>query len=33
MHRARIREKTGAESIATLVHDVLRLGLRLPAGE
>ncbi|MEU0810913.1 response regulator [Streptomyces sp. NPDC005970] len=33
VHRARIREKTGAESIATLVHDMLRLGLRLPAGE
>ncbi|MGW3956252.1 response regulator transcription factor [Streptomyces sp. NPDC004752] len=33
VHRARIREKTGAESIATLVHDLLRLGLRLPAGE
>ncbi|WAP53887.1 response regulator [Streptomyces luomodiensis] len=28
VHRARIREKTGAESIATLVHDILRLGLR-----
>ncbi|MGP4009077.1 response regulator transcription factor [Streptomyces sp. 4N124] len=25
VHRARIREKTGAESIATLVRDVLRL--------
>ncbi|MFJ3804286.1 response regulator transcription factor [Streptomyces sp. NPDC090088] len=25
VHRARIREKTGAESIAALVHDVLRL--------
>ncbi|MBP8534411.1 response regulator transcription factor [Streptomyces sp. MK37H] len=33
VHRARVREKTGAESIATLVRDVLRLGLRLPAGE
>ncbi|WP_413805160.1 response regulator transcription factor [Streptomyces sp. OE57] len=31
VHRARIREKTGAESIATLVHDILRLGLRPPA--
>ncbi|MEV2231731.1 response regulator [Streptomyces phaeochromogenes] len=31
VHRTRIREKTGAESIATLVRDVLRLGLRLPA--
>ncbi len=28
VHRARIREKTGAESIAALVHDILRLGLR-----
>ncbi|AGP52493.1 response regulator transcription factor [Streptomyces rapamycinicus] len=31
VHRARIREKTGAESIAALVHDILRLGLRPPA--
>ncbi|MBL1111485.1 response regulator transcription factor [Streptomyces sp. 110] len=31
VHRARIREKTGAETIATLVHDILRLGLRPPA--
>ncbi|MGY0056714.1 response regulator transcription factor [Streptomyces sp. LZ34] len=30
VHRARIREKAAAESMATLVHDVLRLGLRLP---
>ncbi|MFE2940887.1 response regulator transcription factor [Streptomyces sp. NPDC059255] len=34
VHRARIREKTGAESLTTLVRDMLRLGLRLPeAGE
>ncbi|MGW7689371.1 response regulator transcription factor [Streptomyces asiaticus] len=31
VHRARIREKTGAETIAALVHDILRLGLRPPA--
>jgi FixJ family two-component response regulator len=30
VHRTRIREKTGAESIAILVRDVFRLGLRLP---
>ncbi|NDZ78338.1 response regulator transcription factor [Streptomyces sp. SID10853] len=30
VHRTRIREKTGAESLATLVRDVLRAGLRLP---
>ncbi|MGW1024393.1 response regulator transcription factor [Streptomyces sp. NPDC002577] len=29
-HRARIREKTGAETLGTLVGDVLRCGLRLP---
>ncbi|MGW3567971.1 response regulator transcription factor [Streptomyces sp. NPDC000941] len=33
VHRARIREKTGAESIPALVHDLLRLGLCPPAGE
>ncbi|RNG38382.1 response regulator transcription factor [Streptomyces botrytidirepellens] len=32
VHRARIREKTGAQSMATLVRDVLRLGLR-PAAD
>jgi DNA-binding CsgD family transcriptional regulator len=31
VHRTRIREKTGADSIATLVRDVLQLGLGLPA--
>lgn len=31
VHRTRIREKTGAESIVTLVRDVLQSGLRLPA--
>ncbi|MET7852217.1 response regulator [Streptomyces avermitilis] len=30
VHRTRIREKTGAESIATLVRDVLRLGPAAP---
>jgi two-component system response regulator FixJ len=30
VHRTRIREKSGADSIAVLVRDVLRLGLRLP---
>jgi FixJ family two-component response regulator len=30
VHRTRIREKSGADSIAILVRDVLRLGLRLP---
>ena len=30
VHRIRIREKSGADSIATLMRDVLRLGLRLP---
>lgn len=29
-HRARIREKTGAETLGVLVADVLRCGLRLP---
>ncbi|MER7795509.1 response regulator [Streptomyces sp. NPDC097640] len=33
VHRARIREKTGAESIPALVHDLLRLGLCPPAGK
>ncbi|MEU9470818.1 response regulator [Streptomyces avermitilis] len=30
VHRTRIREKTGVESIATLVRDVLRLGPAAP---
>jgi len=30
VHRTRIREKTGAQSIATLVRDVLRLGPSAP---
>ncbi|MCW2872409.1 response regulator [Actinacidiphila oryziradicis] len=32
VHRTRIREKTGAAGIATLVRDVLQLGLQLPTG-
>ncbi|TPQ23310.1 response regulator transcription factor [Streptomyces sporangiiformans] len=31
VHRTRIREKAGAESMATLVRDVLQAGLRLPS--
>nr|WP_277611197.1 LuxR C-terminal-related transcriptional regulator [Streptomyces scabichelini] len=31
VHRTHIREKTRAESIATLVRDVLRTGLALPS--
>lgn len=30
VHRARAREKTGAETIAQLVRDVLHLGIELP---
>lgn len=30
VHRARAREKTGAETIARLVRDVLHLGIELP---